>query len=210
MPTPEQILAGLADISNQWRLLAGFWHAYFGVLVVALLVGARLGKRGLGILLALPLLSVSALAWAHGNPFNGSLFALLGMGLMAIAVTLPRGDIGVGPPWAVVVGSSLFLFGWVYPHFLDTPSWLPYLYATPTGLIPCPTLSIVIGLSLALSGLDSRAWSWVLAAAGTFYGVFGAARLGVTIDWILLLGALMTATVVIAGANQPRSRSVGG
>lgn len=84
-------------------------------------------------------------------------------------------------------------FGWVYPHFLDNAALVEYLYAAPTGLIPCPTLSIVIGFTLILGGLRSRAWCLVLTIVGLFYGVFGAARLGVKIDGVLLLGALATA-----------------
>jgi hypothetical protein len=88
------------------------------------------------------------------------------------------------------VGALLFAFGWVYPHFLNTSSFLPYLYSAPTGLIPCPTLSIVIGLALILGGLGARTWSLVLGVTGIFYGIFGSAWLGVLIDWVLLLGAL--------------------
>ena len=135
MPTPEQILSGLDDISNQWRTLAIVWHAYFGVLVLALIVRLGASKRVLGILLALPLLSVSALAWASGNPFNGSFFACLGMGLIAIALAFPVDSTRVAPFWEVVSGSLMFLFGWVYPHFVDTSSMVLYLYAAPTGFL---------------------------------------------------------------------------
>jgi hypothetical protein len=101
----------------------------------------------------------------------------------------------------VVSGSLLFVFGWVYPHFLETRSILTYLYAAPTGLIPCPTLSTVIGLSLILGGLGSRAWSLTLGFAGIFYGVFGAAWLGVTIDWFLAVGALVAVLAVCASSS---------
>ena len=90
----------------------------------------------------------------------------------------------------MIAGAALLIFGWVYPHFLETSSPLTYLYAAPTGLIPCPTLSITIGFALILGGLDSRLWSWVLGAFGLFYGAFGALRLGVTIDLVLLLGSI--------------------
>ena len=60
----------------------------------------------------------------------------------------------------------------------------------------CPTLSIVIGLALITGGLDSRLWTSILTAAGLFYGLFGALRLGVTIDFVLLLGASVALVVV--------------
>ncbi len=82
-------------------------------------------------------------------------------------------------------------------HFLNTTSFLPYLYAAPVGLVPCPTLSITIGAALILGGLESRGWSLVLAGMGIFYAVFGALRLGVTIDFTLLVGALILGAIVL-------------
>jgi hypothetical protein len=196
MPTSEQILGGLREIANQWQLLALLWHGYFAVLAVGLLLGVHPSKRLAGILLGLPLFSVSVLAWTAANPFNGSLFALAGIALVAIATRLPDERVLIAPFWRVSAGVFMFLFGWVYPHFLDTSSFVPYLYAAPTGLVPCPTLSIVIGLSLMIGGLNSRAWSLGLGAMGIFYGIFGVLRLGVTIDVILLLGALLSVLVI--------------
>jgi hypothetical protein len=142
------------------------------------------------VLLGLPLLSVSALAWIHRNPFNGTFFAVSGIALIALSTRLSHDRVWVAPWWAATAGALLFAFGWIYPHFLNTSSFLPYLYSAPTGLIPCPTLSTVIGIGLILGGLGSRAWSLVLGLTGIFYGIFGGARLGVWIDWILVLGAL--------------------
>lgn len=199
MPTAQQILRGLEEIANGWVPLAVLWHGYFGVAAFGLALGVRPSRSTAGILLALPLLSVSALAWASGNPFNGTFFGATGIVLLAIAVRLARAPVRIGPAWAVILGGLLFAFGWIYPHFLDAPSPLAYLYAAPTGLIPCPTLSIVIGLSLVLGGLGSRSWCLVLGALGTFYGVFGAVVLGVLIDLVLLAGAF--AIVFIAFSN---------
>jgi hypothetical protein len=92
----------------------------------------------------------------------------------------------------------MFGFGWVYPHFLEDSTPIVYLYAAATGLIPCPTLSIVIGLTLLLGGLRSRPWCLVLTIVGLFYGTFGAGQLGVNIDWVLLFGALVTAYVAFS------------
>jgi hypothetical protein len=196
MPAPELILNGLSNIANQWWLLAAAWHVYFAVLIVGLIAGVRPSKRVAGVLLALPLLSVSILAWTAANPFNGVLLGLAGVALIVLALRLPNEPIRIAPLWVVVAGALMFVFGWVYPHFLDTFPVLAYLYAAPTGLVPCPTLSIVIGLALIGGDLDSLLWTSVLAATGLFYGLFGALRLGVTIDIVLLLGALFALVVV--------------
>jgi hypothetical protein len=191
MPTPDEILSGLREIANTWRVLAIFWHVYFGVLAVLLLQGVRPPRNVAGVLLGLPLLSVSALAWIHGNPFNGAFFTLSGIALIALSKRLSHDRVRVAPWWAATGGALLFAFGWVYPHFLNTSSFLPYLYSAPTGLIPCPTLSIAIGLAFILGGLGSRAYSLVIGVTGIFYGLFGSVRLGVLIDWVLLVAALV-------------------
>jgi hypothetical protein len=203
MPTAEQILAGLHDIANGWRGLAILWHAYFAVLGVGLVMGARPSRRLSGLLLSLPLLSVSALAWLAGNPFNGTIFALAGIVLLALASRLPRAKIQCAPSWAAIPGLLMFAFGWYYPHFVETSSYATFLYAAPTGLIPCPTLSIVIGFALVTDGLGSRAWSLVLAATGILYGIFGAVGLGVMMDWILVAGAILLLGMVLMATPRP-------
>lgn len=206
MPTPEQILNGLTTIANQWQLLAIVWHLYFAVLAVGLMLGVRPSKRVGGVLLGLPLLSVSVLAWLSANPFTGTIFGLAAIALIVMALRLPDEPVAIAPTWIMGAGVLMFVFGWIYPHFLDTTSFVPYLYAAPVGLVPCPTLSIVIGLALVVGGLDSRAWSLVLGGVGVFYAFFGALRLGVTIDWILLLGALAILLAVLmpkTGAQAP-------
>jgi hypothetical protein len=202
MPTPEIILAGLKGIANDWKWLAIFWHIYFATLVLGLSMGGRPSKRITGILLGLPFFSVSTLAWLSGNPFNGTLFALSGIVILVLSIKLPMERIRIAPPWAVIAGTLMFVFGWIYPHFLESASFLPYLYAAPTGLIPCPTLSIIIGLAIILGGLESRAWSLFLGIIGVFYSIFGAARLGVTFDWVLLLGALIIMLSVFIGKKH--------
>lgn len=204
MPTPEEIIAGLGTIANNWRWLAVLWHGYFAVIILALILGVRPSRRTAGVLLALPLLSVSALSWVQANPFNGGLFGIAAIVLVIVALKLPTGAVRIGRPWLTVVGALMVGFGWVYPHFLVSSGPAQYLYLAPTGLIPCPTTSIVIGLSLVLGGFGSRVWCLILAVLGLFYGAFGAGRLGVSIDWILFAGALV---MVYVGLSK-RSASV--
>ncbi len=192
MPTPREILAGLEEIANVWTWLAIVWRVYLAAIVVALAAGARPANRVLGTVLALPVLSVSALAWRVGNPFNGAFFALVGVLMIVTAILAPRAPVGIARPSMRAPGIVLFAFGWIYPHFLEGAPFWKYLYAAPTGLIPCPTLSAVAGLGLIGGGLGSRAWSLVVGIAGLFYGLFGAMRLGVPLDWALAAGAILT------------------
>jgi hypothetical protein len=209
MPTPEQIAESLRQVANDWRFLAIFWHCYFGTLALALLFEYRPSRRTMGVLLALPLLSVSILAWITRNPFNGSVFGLSAISLIVISQRLTSRPVQIGPRWQVVAGACLLVLGWSYPHFLGTAEGFRYLYAAPTGLLPCPTLSIVIGAALILEGLESRSWCLLTGLTGMAYGLFGAVRLGVGIDWILVAGSLTMLLVSAVDAVHERSlRSV--
>ena len=89
-----------------------------------------------------------------------------------------------------VLPLGLIGFGLVYPHFLPGEPWFAYLFAAPFGLLPCPTLALVTGVTLLVRGLDLRPWCWLLAAAGFLYGLLGVLRLGVYLDLPLLAGAV--------------------
>jgi hypothetical protein len=117
---------------------------------------------------------------------------------------LPAARVEKATAWASVIGVIMVAFGWVYPHVLAGSSWLRYLYQAPTGLIPCPTLSAVIGLALLANGFSSRTWSLVLGTLGIFYSLFGAFRLGVTIDIILLAGAVALLALARTLKTPPR------
>jgi hypothetical protein len=202
MPTPNEILAGLRDLANGWSALALAWHIYFGALVGGLVLGLRPSKRTVGLLLAIPLLSVGGLAGWSGNPFNAILFILAGLVLAFIALAFSSESVKVASGSAFFVGVLLVGFGWVYPHFLMASSVWQYLYLSPLGVIPCPTISALVGLTLILGGLGSRSWSLVLSMFGIFYGLVGAAGLGVQIDWALFAGAL---TLAVSSMNRDRS-----
>lgn len=193
MPSPEQILSGLSDIANDWRWLATFWHVYFGVCLAGLAGGLRPSRRIAALLLLPPLLCVSLLAWLHANPFNGGLFALFGVVLIVVASRLPDDAVVFASGTPLVAGLLAAGFGWGYPHFLEGATLIDYLIAAPVGLVPCPTISILIGLTFLMGGFGSRAWCLALAFPGVFYGIFGAVRLGVTLDWVLVFGALALA-----------------
>jgi len=207
MPTPNEILQGLAAISNGQSLMAVLWHVALAALIAALLLGWRPTQKTGSILLSVPLISVSVLAWLYGNPFNGTVFLLFAVGLAAIGSRRPAVRVERPPAWASAVGIFMVAFGWVYPHFLEGASWVSYLYRAPTGLIPCPTLALVIGLALLANGFSSRAYSVGLGFLGIFYSIFGTFRLGVGIDIVLLIGSAAILVLSRSLHPLPRTRS---
>lgn len=206
MPTPDSILSGLTTIANEWRTLAIGWHVFFGTLLLALLAGWRPSNRYAGYLLTAPLLSVAGLAWVSGNPFNGTILSALAFLLQFAARRFANETVRLSSSQFLVPGALLVAFGWSYPHFLNADQWTTYAYAAPLGIVPCPTLSVLIGLTLVLGLFRSKVWATPLAAAGLLYGVIGVFRLGVLLDYGLLAGA--AALAVAAGRSSTMRRSV--
>jgi hypothetical protein len=197
MPSPEVILGGLTAIANEWQPLALVWHLWLAALIVALLAGWRPSNRTGGALLIPPVLSVSALAWTSGNSFNAAAFAILAIALASIANHFTNERVRVASSFPLVSGALLVAFGWVYPHFLSAASWAAYIYASPLGLVPCPTLSVLIGVTLMLDRLGSTPWCVALITAGLAYGAIGVFRLGVVLDYGLLAGIGVLAVVAL-------------
>jgi hypothetical protein len=190
MPPPTEILHLLDRTANDAVGIALSWHVALLTALVAVAAGWRPTYRQCGRLLVAPLLSVAVVAAAYGNPFNAIAFGVLAGGLFALAGRLSRVPVAPAERWSAWFGASIAAFGWVYPHFLgDESAWL-YVIAAPTGVLPCPTLALVVGASMLVGGLGSRTWSTIVAVAALYYGVTGAVRLGVTLDWVLVIGAL--------------------
>ena len=205
MPSSAAILAGATTIANEWRMVAIAWHVVLAVLLTALLRGWRPSNRFAAYVLSTPFVSVSAAAWVWGNPFNGTVFAALSVFLLAVAGRLSKGPVRFGGPIFSTLGSMLVAFGWGYPHFLGTDRWMTYAYAAPLGVLPCPTLSAVIGATLILGLLGSAVWSITLAAAGLMYGTVGVFVLDVQLDSGLLAGTLVLVGAIRAFDSPPRS-----
>lgn len=214
MPHATEILDGLSAIANQASGIAVAWHIVIAMALVALAAGWHPSQRTARLLIGMPLASVAGVAIVFNNPFNGLVFAASALALTAIAVAGDRRLVSRGSAWTRGIGVTTIAFGWVYPHFLHGDA-TTYLYASPVGLVPCPTLAVAIGFALLGNGLGSPVWSLTLAAVGLFYGLFGVLRLGVLLDIGLVGGALALVAAVLrpagggrAGlAHRPRTRS---
>ena len=203
MPRAADILDGLSAIANQATGVAVAWHILIATALVALVSGWRPSQRTARLLIGMPLASVAAVAIAFANPFNGLVFTASALAMTALAMRGDRRPVWRGSAWTRAIGLVMIAFGWVYPHFLEGPA-IAYLYASPVGLVPCPTLAVAIGFALLGNGLGSRAWGLTLAAVGLFYGLFGVLRLGVFLDIALVGGAI---ALVVA---ELRSLKAGG
>lgn len=203
MPTPAEILASLTAIANDAMAGAVAWHAVVGIVFAALGGGWQPTTRKARALLSLPLFSVAWFAFSFDNVFNGIVVGLGAVGLAVLSRTGDRSLVRKRRWWVSGAGIAMIVFACVYPHFLRG-SPLLYLIAAPVGLLPCPTLSLVIGFALLGDGLGSPAWSVALSGLGLFYGLFGVASLGVTLDVGLIVGAAAMLGVALLDAVSAR------
>jgi hypothetical protein len=190
MPKTEEIISGLQTIVNDFSTFAIIWHALFYILLAALIFKWQPSNKLLGLLICLPIVSVAVFAWLSGNPFNGVLFSIMTILILIFALKASNDAIKVSQIPFMVIGILMIVFGLVYPHFIGADSLLKYLYASPVGLIPCPTLSILIGLLLLYNGLGSQSLTLTFIVFGLFYGIFGALRLSVYLDIFLIFGSI--------------------
>jgi len=204
MPSATEILDGLSAIAHQATGIAVAWHIVIAVALLALANGWRPSQLTARLLTGTPLMSVAALAFAFGILFNGWVFAASALILTALAMNRDRRPVSRGSAWTRRIGVAMIAFGWLYPHFLEGHA-TAYLYASPVGLIPCPTLAVAIGFALLGNGLGSRVWSVTLAAVGLFYGLFGVLRLGVFLDIGLVGGALALVVAACGSASGCRA-----
>jgi hypothetical protein len=190
MPKTEEILNGLQTIVDNQSIIAILWHIAFYFFIICLFVNWHPTNRVMSILLCLPVISVAVLAWSYGNPFNGTLFSILAILIVAFAFRSTGMRVSFSAWPFMLIGIIMIAFGFIYPHFIKVNSAFEYLYASPVGLIPCPTLSILIGIILLFNPLGSPVISLSFIVFGLFYGLFGVFKLGVTLDLFLLFGSI--------------------
>jgi len=138
----------------------------------------------------LPALSVAFFAWLSGNPFNGSMFSVLAILVLIFGLKASNRSVQFSSLPFAIAGVGMILFGLIYPHFVEATSIFKYLYASPLGLIPCPTLSVMIGFLLLFRGFGSSSITLTLIVFGLFYGIFGVLKLAVYLDLFLVAGTI--------------------
>ena len=200
----SDILASLTAIANEWRALASAWHVVIAAAGVTMW-WRRVDARAIAALLSLMAFSVAAMAAWSGNPFNIAVFVALGLVMVALAAIVLPPQLGSTHGADLAAGAVMCAFGWLYPHFLSGSAW-QYLYAAPLGLLPCPTLAFIIGVSLLTNSFDSTAWAILCASLGLFYGVTGVFVFGVAIDWLLVGGATILAATALRRVRIARTK----
>jgi hypothetical protein len=204
VPSPFEIVRLLGVMSRELTWLAVGWHVVVFAVFAAGLAGFRPSNRVIAIVLVALASSVAVAALAYANPFNALAFGILAVALAISSARHPPGRASLGPPWAVLLGSAVLLFGTCYPHFVVGP-WYLRIMAAPVGVVPCPTLAVVGGTTLVLGAFGARALPALLAAWSAFYALFGILRLGVMLDAGLVASSVGLVALAIENARARRT-----
>jgi len=186
----QEIIEGLQAIVNQNIMFSIGWHVAFYALIAALIAKWKPSNELFALLIGLPALSVAFFAWLSGNPFNGSMFSVLAILVLIFGLKASNRSVQFSSLPFAIAGVGMILFGLIYPHFVEATSIFKYLYASPLGLIPCPTLSVMIGFLLLFRGFGSSSITLTLIVFGLFYGIFGVLKLAVYLDLFLVAGTI--------------------
>jgi hypothetical protein len=192
MISSADILNSLQHAVNRFSKVAVIWHVVFYICIVVLISGWDPSNRFFIMLLSLPLLSVALIAWLSGNFFNGLVFTLV-TGLFIFSGSKVQGNLTSSTALFIIEGALMILFGLAYPHFING-KLIKYFYASPSGILPCPTLSILIGFAFIYNGIGSDVVTITLMILGIFYGLFGMLKLAVQADLVLFIGSLTLLT----------------
>ncbi len=211
MPSAAEVLARLTMAASQYVAVAIGWHIVVLTVSLALVTRRFLpSARAATLALTTPLVSVAVVGFLSHNSFNGVLFGAAAIVLALLAVRARGRDGTSSPPVGAAIGIGAIVLGVTYPHFVAAETVLDFFYAAPTGVVPCPTLLVVIGFALLGGGFGARAWSIVLAAFGLFFGLTGVLWLGVTLDVALVVAAsaLLVEALAPSLVRPPRELGV--
>lgn len=193
----EVILTYIQMVAGKYPVISILLHILILALIIALFLPGFKQKRIAfnGVLMVI-FASVASVALINGNPFNGLFFSILTI-FAVVELFRRRNEITVPALTSVDRSTAIrnllclaaVFVGILYPHFVNvSPAML--LFFSPMGVIPCPTLTVILGLLNLYYPKINKGLYTVVTIAGMFYGLTGVFLLHVYIDIPLMILAL--------------------
>lgn len=197
----ESILNYLSMVSNQNIYLNLIMHVitFLSIPSIFLLKNKRMQKAVFNGLVFILTLSVTVNAFINGNPFHLATFAILS--IIALRELIGRNQVVISASNNVTIFVAfIFLFiGVWYPEFVHTTP-LAMLFISPMGIVPCPTLIVILSLfSLNSSGISKIQYIATIII-GAVYAVIGVFLFKVYLD--AALGILVFYSIYILISNK--------
>lgn len=186
--SPEKILNYLIMVSNQNLWLNALIHLMVLTAMLVLIFGKNTKNKKWVVdgVICLLFISIVSVAIVYGNPFH-----LLTMGLLAIfaVIELWQGKNEFITPKInlhTLIAFVSIIIGFCYPEFVKANP-IGLLLVSPAGIVPCPTLLIVLGLLTLAYPKVNKIQYLMTVLIGTFYGVTGVFQLKVFLDMAIII-----------------------
>lgn len=197
---PESVLNYLAMVSNQNIYLNLVMHVitFLSIPSIFLLKNIRVQKAVFNGLVVILTLTVTVNALINGNPFHLVTFAIL-LIIALIELVMGRNQVVISASSNVTTFVAfIFLFiGVWYPEFVHTSS-LAMLFVSPMGIVPCPTLIVILSLFTLNSSGISKLQYIATIIIGAAYAVIGVFILKVYLDAALGILVLYSIYILIS------------
>lgn len=186
--SPEKILTYLTFVPNQTLWLNALNHLLVLTVLLFLVFGKKAKTKRLVVDGAICLLftSIVAVAAAYGNPFH-----VITMGLLAVFAGIEfwqgKNEFTLHKinTRSLIALLSIFIGFW-YPEFVKVNP-IALLLFSPVGIVPCPTLLIVLGLLTLAYPRVNKTQYIITVLMGAFYGSTGVFQLKVILDLPIII-----------------------
>ena len=200
---PESILNYLAMVSNQNIYLNLIMHVitFLSIPSIILLKNIRMQKAVFNGLVFILTLTVTVIAFTNGNPFHFATFAILLV--IAFIELIGRNQVVISTSnnVTIFVGFIFLFIGVWYPEFVHTSS-LAMIFVSPMGIVPCPTLIVILSLFTFNSSGISKMQYIATIIIGALYAVIGVFILKVYLDAALGILVLYLIYILISHKVQ--------
>jgi hypothetical protein len=203
MKAPEAIASMLEMVAREAKTYATFVHLLFlAALALGLLV-RRLRNLLFSLFISFISLSAAVFGVAYVIAPNVILFATF---FLLILRAWLNGKLnfalGTAAPVSLFFGVLGLVFGFWYLHWVESPVWLNALFASPLGVVNCPTMVTVCGFLCLSQKPRSALLEAAVGIVTLYFGFFGIFRLGAYVDVVLVLCALFLLMRLIASSRH--------
>lgn len=186
--SPERILNYLTMVSNQNLWLNALIHLMVLAAVLVLIFGknTKIKQWVVDGVICLLFISVATVSFVYGNPF---IFLIMAVLTIFALIELRQGKNEFTTPkfnLHTLIAFTSIIIGFWYPHFVKANP-IALLLVSPAGIIPCPTLLIVLGLLTLAYPKVNKTQYIITVLIGTFHGNTGVFQLKVFLDMAIII-----------------------
>jgi hypothetical protein len=191
MRTPEAITATLETVSKETKSYSAFVHFLFLAVIGLGLFVAKIRNAVFSLFIAFLSLSATVVAVKYGIAPNVIVFGMFFVFIVHAYLTKRLNfNLGGISPVNLLLGILGLVFGFWYPHWVESPVWLNAFLYSPLGSLNCPTMVTICGFLCLSEEPRSRILETTVAVITLYFGFFGILRLGAYVDVALILCAL--------------------